>query len=849
VFFEGEPESGFCMGQLPTCTTILGTTITQSSQIPGGILSGAICIVGDFTISSGDAFTFLNATILIEPEVEIKVDPLASLLVDNSDLHGCNGLWKGIKLSNNTAVAVVNNSLIEDARKAISASYVTALVSVSNSTFNRNLTGIWLEDSPNATNPTYISNLFDVRFTCNAPIVGTIKEISDYGIYSMNCPVSFQHASEVDDHDVLFRNLKYGIKIEGERSIDLVGNNFYFREIRYAGIDMNRGEIELEASIFANYGDYGILVRKLRGMLLSGCDFQLIETDPKFFPAPSPGIRSAVAINTDWQFAPGEYPRIDILNNCRFTYKCPAVDELYWGIVAGGIGNRMEMLVHDNDIFVEGQNAQGIHITGGYLNGSEIDILTNRFTVNGPAPLDPLGVTQCFGIGANFEINNMDIVGNDFYGQREDDLEEIRTHFIDLYQNNGSEINQITDNTFFGDVLVGVFVQNSDFWTICSNFSLTRDAYYFVAENLAIDFIQNDIVFGNLNIYGKVFTQEQRDNRFYGFTNAVCFSGNCNLFSRFLVRQPMGTEFYPLSQFCGDPAEPCNQSDRFFLNLPGNAPQACATEFNEPGDEELMVAIATGMIDNPNEYPAKLWRYKNFLYGKLYGSTELIQSHSSFITFMQNEATTSLGQFQEVNRLLQEGLSGTGSGFDLPKLQSAIQLNSNIVTPTIFEQNQKVVNQIILSAFLTQNGQFSEQQILTLQGIATQCYKLGGSAVIQAASLLKGCDQINVDFNQNCGDEWPLLPVQQESAERQAQSNDAKQLGVSQNAYELTIQLPEYQTGTLRVYDLLGNVVFSQTLSGTEGVIRVSTVSFPSGVYFMSFDGTMKLSTKVVVTH
>jgi hypothetical protein len=126
---------------------------------------------------------------------------------------------------------------------------------------------------------------------------------------------------------------------------------------------------------------------------------------------------------------------------------------------------------------------------------------------------------------------------------------------------------------------------------------------------------------------------------------------------------------------------------------------------------------------------------------------------------------------------------------------------------------------------------------------------LGGSAVIQAASLLKGCDQINVDFNQNCGDEWPLLPVQQESAERQAQSNDAKQLGVSQNAYELTIQLPEYQTGTLRVYDLLGNVVFSQTLSGTEGVIRVSTVSFPSGVYFMSFDGTMKLSTKVVVTH
>ncbi|HAD13339.1 MAG TPA: hypothetical protein DCF33_12990, partial [Saprospirales bacterium] len=839
-----------CSGPLPTCTTILGTTITQSSQIPTGILSGTICIVGDFTISSGNAFTFLNATILISPEVEIKIDPLASLVIDNSDLHGCNGLWKGIKLSNNTAVYVFNNSLIEDARKAISASYVTALVSVTNSTFNRNLTGIWLEDSPNAANPTYISNLYDVKFTCNAPIVGTIKEISDYGIYSMNCPVSYQHSSEEDDHDVLFRNLKYGIKIEGERSIDLVGNHFYFREIRYAGIDMNRGEIELEESIFANYGDYGILARKLRGLLLSGCDFQLIETDPKFFPAPSPLIRSAVVINTDWNFGPGEFPRIDILNNCSFVYDCPGVDETYWGINAGNIGNRFDMLVYDNDFVVEGQNAQGIHITGGYLIGSEIDILGNRFTVNGPEPF-PNSVAQCYGIAADFDITNLDIVGNDFNGENEPGSLDIRSHCVNLTSTIGFEEyeNQITDNTFFGGFTTGVFVQNSDYWKICSNFSLTTDAYYFVVDNIEIDFIQNDIVLGNLNIYGKVFTQEQRDNKFFGFTNAVCFSGNCNVFSRFLVRQPLGTEWYPLGQLCGDPAVPCNPNERFFINQQGNAPQACAAEFNDPGDDELMEQIASGLIDNPNEYPAKIWRYKNFLYDKLIHNTELAQSHPSFITFMQNEALSSLGQFQEVRRLLQEGLMGTASGFDLSKLQSAAQINNAIPTPTIFEQNQKVVNQIILTAFLTQNGIFSEQQIITLQGIATQCYKAGGLAVIQAASLLNGCAKTTVDFDQNCGDEWPLLPSQNELEERHTQLNNTEVLDVSQYANELIIHSPELQFGILRIYDIMGNIVFSQMLLGTEGPIRVSTTSLVPSVYFISFSGSQKFTAKTVISN
>jgi hypothetical protein len=849
VFFEGEPESGFCSGQLPTCTIVLGTTITQSSQIPSGILSGTICIEGDFTITSGNAFTFLFATILISPEVEIRVDPSASLLISSSDLHGCNGLWKGIRLLNNTELHLTNNTIIEDARKAVNASYVSTEVYVDNTTFNRNLTGIWLEDSPNSTNPPHISTLFNSNFTCDAPIVGTIKDISEYGIYSLNCPVSYQHSSEEDDHDVLFRNLKYGIKIEGERSIDLIGNNFFFREIRYAGIDLNKGKIELEESIFSNYGDYGILTRKLRGLLLSGCDFQLIETDPKFFPAPSPGIRSAVAINTDWQFATGEYPKIDIINKCSFTYDCPAVDENYWGIVAGGIGNRMEMLVYDNDIFVEGQNAQGIHITGGYLKGSEIDILANRFTVNGPTPLEPGGGSQCFGIAAISEVNHLDIVGNDFYGQREEDLDEIRSHFIDLYQNNGSENNQITDNTFFGDVLVGVFLFKSSNWKICSNSSVAVDnAYYFQNENMGVDFTHNEISFGIVNINGKIFLQEQKDNTFWGINGAICWSGDCFFFSRFLVRQALGSEFYPNVQLCGNPPSPCTNTDEFFRNLPGDAPDACAAEFNQPGDEQFLISIASGTIEQPNEYPSKIWDYKNFLFAKLKSNPGLISSHPSFLTFVENEEVSSLGKFFDVKKLTSEGLMGSATGFDLAKLQSALTLNSSISTQNVIENNQKQLNHIILTAFLFQNGEFTEQQLHELREISSQCYREGGPAVVQAATLLTGCDFYNIEPGHNCGDELPILQEVVESAERQDTNLSGNSLTVVQNIAYLSILVPQQQTGRLSLYNSAGTEVFSKAIVGTEGAIQIPTENLSSGIYFVAFTGNRNLIAKVAIS-
>lgn len=859
VYFIGEPESGFCSGQLPVCTTILGTTITQSSQIPSGVLSGTICIEGNFTINAGIGFTFIDATILISPNVEIIIEPIASLTLDNASLHGCNGLWNGIKLLNNSAIFTLNNTRIEDARKAINASFGSAFISLQNTTFNRNYTGIWMEASATATNPPVIANLYNTNFFCDAPIVGTVKEISDHGIYSLNCPVSFQNSNEEDDHDVNFRNLKYGIKIEGDKPADLVGKRFTFREIRYAGIYMRRGKVSLKDSHFINYGDNGILINGLHGLSLDHCEFLLNELDPKFFPAPSyPATwRFGVALGWDYQF-PNLVAEVNILNKCNFAYNCPGIDEIYIGLALGGFGAKFNATVYDNDFTTIGQNARGLYIPGDYDPGSTAEIFLNRFTNFTPLPPELNSFTS-YGISTYSNVNHLHIVGNVFNGGGEkSDL----THYlvnvgIDISQSKGFD-NQVTSNRFYGQLWSGLSMTNSNNWKICSNrgFFVNR-VFLFDGDNLSLNITQNVMAFGGFDVGGKVHVQEQKDNTFASIIFAVsyarCYTGNCWSHSRFFVRQPLGTEFYPTQQICGTGTDICTSGNEFFKNQMGTAPGPCADEFQNPGDEDLLLSIASGNISEPNEYPAKLWAYRNHLYAKLKADSVLLASNISFQTFLQNQATTSLGQFFEVKKLIQEAISGTGPGIDAQKLQVASDLNSNIVTASTFELNQQTVNQILLGSLLNQGGELNAQQVVALEQVAAQCPMEGGDAVVQAASILKGCNVIGVDIHQNCGQvNVPPLDLSGGTEERfgnqEAQEATGSLLAFSANNI-LTVNFPEGQSGMFYLFDISGKECFKRKISSNEEILQMDLTPFHTGLYLIAFDGESRYSAKIVISH
>jgi hypothetical protein len=713
VEFIGEPSPGFCSGPLPVCTTILGTAISESSQLPSNILSGIICIQGNFTITAGTNFTFQNATILVEPNLEIIVSAGASLNLDQASIYGCGGLWKGIKLLNNTSIQTFNNSRIEDANKAINASFVSAILEINNTTFNRNLNGIWLEDSPTAPNPPRIAYIANSSITCNAPIVGT------------------------------------------------------------------------------------------------------------------------------------------------------STDEIYVGISISG-PTRFNTSIYDNDFVVNGQNSAGISIQGVSHPMSTLEILENRFTVSAPFP--PFQSSfQSYGIFAAQEINNLHIVGNDFTGGGElsDNDHSVINEGVNISQTTGFS-NRMIDNDFYGDFWSGVEMVNSENWKLCSNngFGVDR-VFLFRGENFALDFIRNSCIFGGFDIQGKIFTQNQKDNTFGGVfpffpSYARCINSDCATSSSFFVRHPksLSSIYYPQREFCGNDPVPvdCLPMDLFFIEQAGLPPAPCAEELQDPGDKDFLLSIANGIIDAPNAYLSKEWRYKNHLYAILNESVEILNSHPSFVSFLQNEASTSVGQFFTVKKLLNEAIGSPSAGIDFQKLQIALNLNNNINAIAIFEQNQKIVNQILLLALLNQDAVFTEIQIESLEQIANQCSENGGLAVGQANSLLVNniCGSLNDNPFGNCG-ETGIPPLQFESLEERAGFSKISTGFGQLKAFEvndiLTIVLPVDQSGFLNIFDMGGIEIFARKIVGNENNLQIDVSSFPSGIYFASFNGIVRSSTKIMLTH
>jgi hypothetical protein len=68
-----------------------------------------------------------------------------------------------------------------------------------------------------------------------------------------------------------------------------------------------------------------------------------------------------------------------------------------------------------------------------------------------------------------------------------------------------------------------------------------------------------------------------------------------------------------------------------------------------------------------------------------------------------------------------------------------------------------------------------------------------------------------------------------------------------------SIVLPTNSPGTIQIYDLSGKLQFNQNLSGTADYMNIETALFPSGIYFIRFNGNtgkrIEFSTKIIISH
>lgn len=173
-----------------TPSSVFGATATTltTGTLPVSVGSGYYYLPNNLTISSNTVMT--GAKILIERGVTITVANNAKLTLDSCHLFTCDedtakGMWRGIILATGTAssgrIEVRNNCLIEDALFAIDAITLRApssgdIISVTNSTFNRNQVDISMYDykvsSPAILPFTIKGNLFTARMFSRTTMSG-----------------------------------------------------------------------------------------------------------------------------------------------------------------------------------------------------------------------------------------------------------------------------------------------------------------------------------------------------------------------------------------------------------------------------------------------------------------------------------------------------------------------------------------------------------------------------------------------------------------------------------------------------------------------------------------------------
>lgn len=667
--FTGIAETTLCekYGAIePEIVIGAGTSTTHTSQL-GSSFSGDVYIAGDLLVDNH--FTFLNCRVQIAPGIGIFVETPASpgfgwsLALDNSKLFACNDLWQGITLKNNARILSRNNTIIEDADKAIAAegSLFNQLF-ISNTNFNRNRIGIILSAPTGSSAMPVFVQFTDNSFTCTAPLNGTADKITFAGIVM---PIAVGGGALNQATAATFSDLENGIfSLIGTTTI--IGRAFRFDRIKRHGILMREGSLTLRQSNFNNCERRGIRIFKANQVDVRSTSFRFdwnlpTSTLSSIFPTGVRihgfGLSSKTVLNVNVWAADlaGE------MTNIRGLH-------LGGGIVDAGTD--IKISVSDFSIFSE--NSSGIFLDGTFPPSSNTRIELNTFACAAPDNLSTEGILT---LG---DKNNLNILSNTF-NERSNNSKAVGIRAMSS-TGTGNIINgnHCSTNDFAYN---GCFLTTNNFSnaTICTNhydaFFGNNTAFAFDGSNFGTVFTENTMIGPGTGVdilpNSVITPQEHQGNEWYpteiflgggivhlrSQIHAIC--QGCNFTSatdnKFTVHteqsvwDDMDMEYDFFSEYHPENVFPDN-SDEFFGILPGNPAGGCATEIADPSISDFDKKISYGLFQPPTDYPAMGWLGDRYLYQKLNNSTELIIEHSSFPVFLTNHQNTTVGQFYEVSQ-------------------------------------------------------------------------------------------------------------------------------------------------------------------------------------------------------
>jgi len=272
---------------------------------------------------------------------------------------------------------------------------------------------------------------------------------------------------------------------------------------------------------------------------------------------------------------------------------------------------------------------------------------------------------------------------------------------------------------------------------------------------------------------------------------------------------------------------------------PYECPDDCQRLAPRIPDEEIDLTlaneIATDSIVISND-PLIQWLIQRGLYEQLLNEPSLLNNNDILQAFYSDMDATNLARLAEIKYIM--GFYGDLSEEELADLPidsiasimlHAKELNGNFNAQSIYEENERIVNEIFLNSFGSERNQIDAEAAEQLYSIAIQCPFAGGPAVYRARGLYlvvndsiyfddeEACNSINYRISADMG--IPDYFVF-------AYPNPA------QDILTFDYELIDFNDASVSIFDLTGRLILEKALNIDETQSKINLANLSSGIYF-----------------
>jgi hypothetical protein len=278
------------------------------------------------------------------------------------------------------------------------------------------------------------------------------------------------------------------------------------------------------------------------------------------------------------------------------------------------------------------------------------------------------------------------------------------------------------------------------------------------------------------------------------------------------------------------------------ITVSGPNPRNCNGNFivqnnNGQGTRQLLRAIVQDSAPVAGYVAEEKWMNKQQVYEMLREDNSLMVGEPVLQQFYATTPATGIGKVATTDEhMLQTNIA------------AASATNQSITPVVLPEQNYQDVNAIYID--ILADSIVDSTQYQTLETIAAQCPVQGGIAVFRARTLLQMLDDNVRTWEDSCdtGSSARLMQDEEDPIAAQAQHillypnpNDGNMV--------LQYTLPEGQQGQFIIYDLMGNIVDTETLAPGTQTQSILMSGLAAGIYFyqVTFDNQIIKSDKIVI--